>query len=478
VTDHQQITQDAIGAPVTFAFDGQTRIDPNNPNSVPYSFSPAAMNEIVLQNNNMDAESKTRYDAADHFDSEDFSGARGAIQKIANNRAMLNSILNKATMAPGDQKQAWDILGAMLHAIQDFYAHSTWVELGNTSIVGFGALTENTASPSMGALATAPAPGAANPVICDASGYPAFPGATLKLTTGYYDDPSHGATRIAPSGKCEHGSLRQAIGTCAFGILSLSGSTIPVFGISKDSPCADYSPFAIDAHGIAMLLAGKETLSFVQSIITDLNTASNSQGFCVLLGLDPKVVPNCAPGFSGTIQGTVTLFNQGGMILLCNFPDTSSGNCPPQITFSATLSGNQVVNSPASQISVTPAFWWGGADGASWSSCVGTGNNVCFGSKTVPTGTVVLLSRIVTSGYLDAGYCDLVITLTNAGGPTVATVVGLDDPLEIDPTEGGNPDPGATQGLTNYGTQCLLSPGIYFSSVLNSDTSAVWTPSE
>jgi hypothetical protein len=57
------------------------------------------------------------------------------------------------------QIQAWQLLGYMLHAAEDFYAHSTWVDEGNTDPLpaGFGALTENTATPTIPPIFFSPA---------------------------------------------------------------------------------------------------------------------------------------------------------------------------------------------------------------------------------------------------------------------------------------------------------------------------------
>jgi hypothetical protein len=138
--DHQDITKTALSAPNTFTFA-----------TVPYSFSPAAVTQINTVHQIVD--NPPMYWAPNHFDSNSFVAS---IKELAVRRGELNVLLSNTSSFPNAyaqnlsqlQTKAWNLLGFMLHAVEDFYAHSSWVDEGNTSnIVGFGALTENTAAP-------------------------------------------------------------------------------------------------------------------------------------------------------------------------------------------------------------------------------------------------------------------------------------------------------------------------------------------
>jgi hypothetical protein len=242
------------------------------------------------------ADDPANYEAVDHFDSEEL--VEGLLQ-ITRRRAELNLALTPPISA-ANQQNAWNLMGFMIHAIQDFYAHSSWIEEGNTNIIavggltGFGALTVNTSAPTIPSCFQSVSVGAiANPALCAPAGYPLL-APVSQMTTGYYDPLS------APSGKCDHGTLAQAIATCAAGVLAPGVSLIQVQGISKDSPCASY-PLGPN-HFTAASLAQAETLSFVQSIVADLNTANNAQGFCALLDL-PSNTPICGNGVTWYLQG-------------------------------------------------------------------------------------------------------------------------------------------------------------------------------
>ncbi|CAF4283433.1 unnamed protein product [Rotaria sp. Silwood2] len=63
-----------------------------------------------------------------HFDSEAFTNTSRHIIKIR--RMIIDNVLNKTK----DLKKARQLLGQLLHTLQDFYSHSYWIELGNKNI--------------------------------------------------------------------------------------------------------------------------------------------------------------------------------------------------------------------------------------------------------------------------------------------------------------------------------------------------------
>jgi hypothetical protein len=303
--DHQDFTKAAIWNQ-EFLFGNQY-----------YVFSQQAIDAINEANGLVD---QIPYSTPDHFDGEQFSSG---VQRMADRRAQLNMALSSSLQSG----KAWQLLGFMLHAAQDFYAHSTWVELGKRTIVDFGSLTKNTSAPNLTSLQ--PATG----TVCAAPAYPLTTPVT-QLTSGYYDPNDQlGLIDPAPPGLCQHGTLAQAVATCA-SVLT------PVHGISKDSPCGLYLQGPPDSHLVAGSLATKETLALVQSIVSDLNKANNAQGFCALLGLSPATTPICT-SWAGTLQGALPLT---GFTFACSPGPTCTIN---NVTFGVTIGQDgSVVTSP------------------------------------------------------------------------------------------------------------------------------------
>jgi hypothetical protein len=227
--DHQTITKTALSAPTTYCFSTTDC----------FSFSANAVEQINQVHQVVDDPSN--YNAGNHFDSNSFSAS---VNQIAKKRYQFNRLVNGSSPAgafipsnpafPRMQIQAWQLLGYMLHAAEDFYAHSKWADEGNTVPVpiGFGALTENTATPTI----------------------PPIFSMTLQ---GTY------CVQIVP-------------------------------GISQDVACPGFlSPAnTLELHQTAFGLAEQEAQAFVQSIVTDLVTANNAAGFCALLGV-PSGTPMC-----------------------------------------------------------------------------------------------------------------------------------------------------------------------------------------
>lgn len=89
---------------------------------------------------------------ANHFDDCNFSGGS---EVVASNQAAAVGYLNPA--APGQEADARAIvhLGRSLHALQDFYAHTNWVELGGEALVD----QSNAAFPVLGPYSSVPSTG-------------------------------------------------------------------------------------------------------------------------------------------------------------------------------------------------------------------------------------------------------------------------------------------------------------------------------
>jgi hypothetical protein len=255
-----------------------------------YAFSAKAITQINKRHGKQDAGILNKvgygvaYDPQDHFDSNLLAAS---LTKMAVNRGQLNSLLKAGNFPPTVQAQMWALLGNMLHAAEDFYAHSTWVDEGNSgnSIIGFGAATENTSKPNLTIFPFTPVVS-----FCSPAGYPLSTLPVSYLITGYYP-PNN-----PPVGGCEHGATFPSLfsiiinqpSPSLFGLCDYLG-TVPltVPGISHDVACSgNFLPTDTELlHQIAYSLAVQEAQSFVQSIVADMVTLNNAAGFCALLGL-------------------------------------------------------------------------------------------------------------------------------------------------------------------------------------------------
>lgn len=207
---HQSITGDAFAALAGELF-GSARLSRS---------MRRARDRIAAANAAVDQD---QFHSALHFDGESFP--EGQARLIALRGQVL------VRLAAGDAAAARDALGGALHTVQDYYAHSNWVELGrsgpNPDLGRPGRelprLPSTTATCSGGALVTG------------------------EVTSGYFG----GQDRVLPAGKCRHGGpLDRSPG---------SG------GINKDTPLVALSPHAAQ-HGAAAELAEQATRQFIRDI--------------------------------------------------------------------------------------------------------------------------------------------------------------------------------------------------------------------
>jgi hypothetical protein len=89
---------------------------------------------------------------ANHFDDCNFSGGS---EVVTSNQATAVGYLDPASTTPESDAQAIVHFARSLHALQDFYAHSNWVELGGDTLVdqstsAFPTLSPYSAVPSSG----------------------------------------------------------------------------------------------------------------------------------------------------------------------------------------------------------------------------------------------------------------------------------------------------------------------------------------
>ncbi|MFH7029218.1 MAG: HET-C-related protein [Heteroscytonema crispum UTEX LB 1556] len=89
-------------------------------------FTNYAIDQIVKANKDTDDLPK-QFNSEYHFDGEDFSGGSKRVKDLK------ERVISKVTAASAEATSARNDLGTALHTVQDFYAHSNWVELGHSS---------------------------------------------------------------------------------------------------------------------------------------------------------------------------------------------------------------------------------------------------------------------------------------------------------------------------------------------------------
>ncbi|XP_075692455.1 von Willebrand factor A domain-containing protein 7 [Rhinoderma darwinii] len=198
----------------------------------------AAMRHIVSANANMDFLNGTRNDPLRHFDSEMVRQGNSLLL-----RAREDLLRN---MRAKEYEGAREILGQILHSLQDFYSHTNWVELGNTDV------HPNLATTGKDIDSIAEVSDQTCTDCTDVSCQNNIAAVIQKrqlLTSGYY-----GESPVKPRGKCSHG-----------GPFDDSRERSARGGINKDTATAIFSPHNF-LHEKAARLALKASIKFLSEL--------------------------------------------------------------------------------------------------------------------------------------------------------------------------------------------------------------------
>ncbi|KAL1771848.1 von Willebrand factor A domain-containing protein 7 isoform X1 [Sigmodon hispidus] len=211
----------------------------------------AALGEVSRANAAQDFLPASRNNPDLHFDAE----------RLVQGRTLLVGALREILVAARafEHTLARQRLGAALHALQDFYSHSNWVELGERQPHPHLLWPR----PELQSLAQAGDPTCSD---CEELSCPGNLLDLTLLTSGYF-----GMHPPKPPGKCSHG-----------GHFDQSSSQPPRGGINKDSTSPSFSPhhmLHLQAVQVA-LLASIEALSLLRSRLGD-------RGFSRLLDITP-----------------------------------------------------------------------------------------------------------------------------------------------------------------------------------------------
>lgn len=187
-----------------------------------------------------------------HFDNEEF---------IEGSRLIINRLTDVRTKLLSDSLHVTDArisFGQALHTLQDFYAHTNWIELGSR-----GPYRAISTGDALGSRAPSYLETCSNctqrscaerNILQDISG-------GLYLTSGYFN--IHPGTTSKPKGKCSHGGSRDMTTlTDAVG-----------FGINKDNELSDHGSL----HIIAAKIALNDTIQQLQSLWTAVGNRTFGQ---------------------------------------------------------------------------------------------------------------------------------------------------------------------------------------------------------
>jgi hypothetical protein len=251
---HELITQTALAAPV-YRLNGDV-----------YAFSQRAIDAINAVHPQVDSTLDKSYQATDHFDSQTLQ------LSLATLSFRRQRLVDELSSSQPQAEHAWIWMGLMLHAVQDFYSHSTWVYLGNVGIVNFGALTQPLLVPSSFPDLNAPFES------CQPDQKTVLTLSVLPFSSGYFPPLS------PPPGKCNHGGR-------ALSVLQCQSPVDIKDGMNLDGPGSCQTGVNIALADRAINLAGQETTVFVQSLISQLQAGGNLKGGCILMD-----IPNIPTG--------------------------------------------------------------------------------------------------------------------------------------------------------------------------------------
>ncbi|KAH7008873.1 hypothetical protein EDB80DRAFT_777396 [Ilyonectria destructans] len=217
-----------------------------------------------------------------HFDGENFDGGQKRLTQLKDDVVKYLKDDNRGA--------ARKSLGNALHTLQDFYAHSNWVELGNTSPhpdLGHGtplvhAVFGDPTCKVCGTLGI-------NPPMCpDCSVTFDCPDCSANvltspglLTSGYYfgeDAPPKGIE--IPAYKCHHGGATDSPLGGTIGFLQ----QVPYGGINKDSLNCVFSP-----HSYAHRQAAQLSIDATKQYINDIKILITEPQLKALFGVGPTL---------------------------------------------------------------------------------------------------------------------------------------------------------------------------------------------
>lgn len=226
-------------------------------NSETLKFSERAIKQTRDANKDTDCLS-CQGNASFHFDDEAFAAGTSRLT------ALRASIISKITASSPDGASARKDLGGALHTLQDFYAHSNWVELGN------GGIDTRLGRSTYGGLALSVATCPSNPGALGGSGL-------TNLTSGWFKIP----LCVPPAGKCRHGiSLPFLPDPCPSGLNKDDSSRTgyPAARSLAVEASKDFLNQILDASGVAGNAKAIKALMDIKSTLGMVIDTTGSMG--------------------------------------------------------------------------------------------------------------------------------------------------------------------------------------------------------
>ncbi|XP_059208302.1 von Willebrand factor A domain-containing protein 7-like [Centropristis striata] len=188
-----------------------------------------------------------------HFNNEEFSGGRKLITEG------LSSV--KASNKLENFEAAREKLGQILHALQDFYSHSNWVEMGNkvpnSNLIRSDTSIGNIAAESRATCRSCNGDDCTNNILEDIL-------SQKILTSGYFNVLPLVSSK--PEGKCSHG-----------GAVDQTSTIEPTGGINKDTFDA--------SHGHLHMEAANMAIAATSQLLEDVRKAAGDKQFLQMMGL-------------------------------------------------------------------------------------------------------------------------------------------------------------------------------------------------
>jgi hypothetical protein len=206
-----------------------------------------------------------------HFDDETFVAGNTRLQQ-------LRSQIGQDSLA-GNYLAAQALLGHAIHSVQDFYAHSTWIEQnpGRTDLAALGR-PGTLATPSVGPTCTPNATQMLDGVstgILLGSGVP-------QLSTEYFSATQELKYTVV---YWSNAFVQPGAGKCVHGRSDMNNNQTFGPGINKDSKLRDFFP---EAYALAV----NATQQFLTDIVADLKSSpggtAGDTAICGLLGQSAK----------------------------------------------------------------------------------------------------------------------------------------------------------------------------------------------
>ncbi|XP_041809021.1 von Willebrand factor A domain-containing protein 7-like [Chelmon rostratus] len=204
----------------------------------------------LIQKTNQRTDFRFFFSPANHFDNEKFSEGR----KIITEGLSAVKTANKRE----NFEVAREILGGILHTLQDFYSHSNWVEMGNklpnSNLIRQDTSIGTVADESRATCRSCDRDDCSNNILED----------VLRdkiLISGYFE-----LLGTKPKGKCSHG-----------GILDSTSIIEPTGGINKDGLDAKHGYLHTDAANLA--------IAATSELLEDVRGAAGDKPFLQMMGI-------------------------------------------------------------------------------------------------------------------------------------------------------------------------------------------------